>query len=204
MLRAARRLHRSKRVWPVHAQRAAISTRGTDLSNLLEEERLPWYRSDQYYPVRIGEIIASRYRVVGKLGYGAHSTSWLCRDAKSNDFVTVKVCTRGADRFSPNQRELRFYEHVSSLTTEHSGQSFIRGLFETFTMKGPLGEHVCLVQQPMHMTIRELQYRNPSRRLTEHLLRWTICNVLRALSFLHDEAGVVHTGKIYHHVPSAP
>jgi serine/threonine protein kinase len=45
------------------------------------------------------------------------------------------------------------------------------------------------------MTIRELQYQNPSRRLNESLLKWTLHNVLQALSFLHDEAKVVHTGK---------
>lgn len=47
----------------------------------------------------------------------------------------------------------------------------------------------------MHMTIRELQYQNPSHRLTEQLLKWTLFNVLSALSFLHDEANVIHTGK---------
>lgn len=47
-----------------------------------EEERLPWYDPNQFYPVRIGEIFNSKYKVVGKLGYGAYSTVWLCRDVK--------------------------------------------------------------------------------------------------------------------------
>lgn len=47
-----------------------------------EEERLPWYRADQFYPVRVGETFLSKYKVVGKLGYGAYSTVWLCRDIK--------------------------------------------------------------------------------------------------------------------------
>ncbi|KAF2211363.1 hypothetical protein CERZMDRAFT_121572 [Cercospora zeae-maydis SCOH1-5] len=168
------------------------STPEIDLSQPFEEERLPWYRPDLFYPVRIGETMASRYRVLGKLGYGAHSTSWLCRDGESASFVAVKVCTR-EEKGRQNQRELRFYEHISSLDSQHTGRFFIRGLFDTFTVHGPLGEHLCLVQQPMHMTIRELQYQNQSRRLTEELLRWTTSNILRALSFLHDEAGVIHT-----------
>lgn len=166
-----------------------------DLSQPFEEERLPWYRPDQFYPVRIGETMASKYQVIGKLGYGAHSTTWLCRDARQAGFVAIKVCTREANQSQQNQRELWFYEHVSSLTSQHSGQSFIRGLLDTFTVKGPTGEHLCLVQQPMHMTIRELQYQNRSKKLTEQLLKWTLSNVLRALSFLHDEAGVIHTGE---------
>ena len=46
----------------------------------LEEENWAWYSADTYYPVRIGETFRSRYHVLGKLGYGAHSTVWLGRD----------------------------------------------------------------------------------------------------------------------------
>lgn len=34
----------------------------------------------EFYPVHLGEVIKARYRVIGKLGYGANSTVWLCRD----------------------------------------------------------------------------------------------------------------------------
>ncbi|EXJ81916.1 hypothetical protein A1O1_07983 [Capronia coronata CBS 617.96] len=45
----------------------------------------------------------------------------------------------------------------------------------------------------MHMTIHQLQLQNPSHRLTEQLLKWVLFNILSALSFLHDEAKVIHT-----------
>lgn len=47
---------------------------------LLEEETYLWYEAENWYPVRIGEIIKSRYQVLGKLGHGSASTVWLCRD----------------------------------------------------------------------------------------------------------------------------
>jgi hypothetical protein len=37
---------------------------------------------------------------------------------------------------------------------------------------------------------------NQSHRLNEQLLKWTLFNLLNALSFLHDEAKVVHTGEV--------
>ncbi|EXJ82333.1 CMGC/SRPK protein kinase [Capronia epimyces CBS 606.96] len=169
----------------------------TGLSQPLEEERLPWYHPDQFYPMRIGETINSRYRVLGKLGYGAYSTVWLCRNMDDDDYVAVKVCTRTreaeAAQSARTYRELRFYEHVSSLDSQHPGQYYIRGLYETFQLDGPTGQHLCLVHPPMHMTIRELQYQNSSQRLTALLLKWTLRNVLNVLSFLHDEAKVIHT-----------
>lgn len=51
-----------------------------DPSELFEEETLPGYEADLYYPVHIGEVFNGRYRVIGKLGYGVTSTVWLARD----------------------------------------------------------------------------------------------------------------------------
>lgn len=48
----------------------------------LEEENWEWYSSEAFFPVRIGKVFESRYQVLGKLGYGAHSTAWLCRDLR--------------------------------------------------------------------------------------------------------------------------
>lgn len=56
----------------------------------IEEERLPYYQSNQYFPIRLGDVLANRYHVVSKLGFGAYSTVWLCRDQKY-------VCVRSSD-----------------------------------------------------------------------------------------------------------
>lgn len=51
-----------------------------DPSLPIEEESIPIYRPEKFYPVHIGEIFNRRYQVVGKLGYGSSATVWLCRD----------------------------------------------------------------------------------------------------------------------------
>ena len=51
-----------------------------DPKDKLEEEKLQGYLPEHFYPVKIGDVFRSRYQVVGKLGYGGHSTVWLCRD----------------------------------------------------------------------------------------------------------------------------
>ena len=77
LFRAARRFLRGPlppRVFP---------TAGFDVidsSHRVEEETWEWYTPDEFYPVRIGEVFKSKYQVVGKLGYGANATVWLCRD----------------------------------------------------------------------------------------------------------------------------
>lgn len=57
-----------------------LRSRRMNIEQPFEEERLPWYKPEQFYPVQIGQIFHSKYKVIGKLGYGAHSTTWLCRD----------------------------------------------------------------------------------------------------------------------------
>lgn len=51
-------------------------------SEVLEEERFEEFNAGHYYPVNIGDIFASKYQVIGKLGFGATSTVWLARDLR--------------------------------------------------------------------------------------------------------------------------
>jgi hypothetical protein len=53
-----------------------------DPSQMVEEERLPFYNRNDYYPMRIGEVLKDRYQVLAKVGYGTSSTVWLCRDLR--------------------------------------------------------------------------------------------------------------------------
>ena len=71
----SKRFHRL--FFPDHRFRGAV-----------KEEHLLYYKPEEFYPVHIGEIFKNQYQVVGKLGYGAYSTVWLCRD-----LVYVNSCT---------------------------------------------------------------------------------------------------------------
>jgi serine/threonine-protein kinase SRPK3 len=44
-----------------------------------EEESVPGYHVDAFYPVKIGELFKSKYLVIAKLGFGTSSTVWLCK-----------------------------------------------------------------------------------------------------------------------------
>jgi hypothetical protein len=46
----------------------------TDPRQPFEEECLPHYDHNQFYPVHVGQYLDSSYKVTGKLGYSADST----------------------------------------------------------------------------------------------------------------------------------
>lgn len=52
------------------------------LHDLVEEETVPNYDPSKFFPIHLGAVLRSRYRVVAKLGFGTSSTVWLCRDEK--------------------------------------------------------------------------------------------------------------------------
>jgi serine/threonine-protein kinase SRPK3 len=51
-------------------------------ADAIEEERLPRYRPERFYPVSIGQVFHQRYKVLAKLGFGSQSTTWLAQDIK--------------------------------------------------------------------------------------------------------------------------
>jgi hypothetical protein len=58
-------------------------------SETVEEEHWPWYTPQSFYPVRIGDVLHSKYQVLYKLGYGTTSTIWMCLDLP---LVPLSLC----------------------------------------------------------------------------------------------------------------
>lgn len=56
------------------------STNVIDSSLKIEEETLPTYHPEKYYPVQQGEVLHDRYQILAKLGFGVTSTVWFARD----------------------------------------------------------------------------------------------------------------------------
>lgn len=176
----------------------------------IDEETLPHYDPEQFYPVHIGDIYKNRYQITGKLGYGAYSTSWLCQDLqyvtplvsfqillltwiRSQKHVVLKVSTSLRKFPTATDREFKIYEHLTKINSAHPGRSYIRELYDSFELQGLVGKHRCLVLEPMHMTLLEMMTLNP-KPFDLPLLKMTLRRLLLALDFLHTEADINHTG----------
>ncbi|RDH36245.1 CMGC protein kinase [Aspergillus welwitschiae] len=144
----------------------------------IEEETLPTYNAEKYYPVRLGEVLDGRYQVVAKLGYGVTSTVWLGRDLSDSKHVALKIYVSGT---TDKNHELDVYERMNAIKTDHAGQALIRKLWDHFFLEGSHGRHICLVHQPLGLSVDQFLYFFPGR-------------VLGVVDFLHTEAQVIHTG----------
>src|SRR5690349_4338045 len=97
----------------------------------MEEENLPDYDTADYFPVDIGQVLNSRYQVLGKLGFGNNSTVWLSRDlqqvyypngeptdfSRQNSYTALKVYTRSMEQ--EENREIGIYKKFEQLDSSH-------------------------------------------------------------------------------------
>lgn len=49
----------------------------------VEEETLPKYNAEAFYPAKLDEVLNDRYKIVAKLGYGMTATVWLAKDLQA-------------------------------------------------------------------------------------------------------------------------
>ncbi|KAI8971037.1 kinase-like domain-containing protein [Trametes punicea] len=173
-----------------------------DPSYLVDEETIPWYDPKDFYPVRLGEVFRSRYQVIGKLGFGAYSTVWLCRDLVEHRYAAVKVCAQNA---VPIKRELAAFQHLNSLPEiDHDGRQCVRHALDHFeltpeyTDPSESGDHVarrpfhCIVYEPMSMSVWAYRKNMVRRRLPLPLVKGVAKMVLLGLDYLHSHAKLIH------------
>ncbi|OAA73986.1 protein kinase domain-containing protein [Cordyceps fumosorosea ARSEF 2679] len=119
----------------------------------LEEESMPEYQADHFYPMVLGQLLHDCYQTVAKLGYGSSSTVWLARDLEKNQYVASKVYMHN----SVKHREPPFYQHLEkALPSRHTGASNIRKLLAAFEVAGPKGKHIVLAMQVSQMSLRDM------------------------------------------------
>ncbi|RSM07405.1 hypothetical protein CEP52_005268 [Fusarium oligoseptatum] len=184
---------------PVFNGSSAIGTANVSYSRFdvidkdqpIEEESMPEYNADHFYPVRLGEVFNDRFQTVAKLGYGSSSTIWLARDLEEHQYVALKVYIHN----SVQHRELPFYKHLNTLVpSNHVGADNVRKLLDSFQVSGPHGSHVVLALQVSQMSLRDMDtVFMKGRGFEEDFVKSAIKELLQAVDFLHTEAKAVHT-----------
>ncbi|PYI31501.1 kinase domain protein [Aspergillus indologenus CBS 114.80] len=163
-----------------------------------EENQSPNYDPRKYYPARAGETIARRYRILSKLGWGANSTVWLAKDTsrwlwQPNRYVTLKITNCGeAEQRSANE-EVEISRYISQLQSNHQGRAYVRLVCDSFRIHGALGEHLCLVFDPLREPLWLLGKHLGRNGVPTAVLKPFLKMVLQGLDFLHSECHLIHT-----------
>ncbi|KAH8719925.1 Serine/threonine-protein kinase SRPK [Beauveria bassiana] len=162
-----------------------------DPAQKLEEERLPFYICDEYYPMQIGEVIHVHYQVVAKLGYGVTSTVWLARDLRDAKYWALKVYINTMQ----HNQELLVYKHLANAPTNtptELGFQNVRQSHESFQIDGPAGKHDVLVMKPLGMSLRSFQDMQQTGFFPRETVAGAMGQVFLGMNLLL-EADVIHT-----------
>ncbi|PPQ86170.1 hypothetical protein CVT24_002445 [Panaeolus cyanescens] len=152
------------------------------------------YQKGGYHPVHPGEIYNDRYRVIHKLGWGISSTIWLVQDTRSQSMAAMKVLIGDltAQRANGGWDELGALQNLKTKNTNSIGYHHVCQLLDSFTCKGPNGDHICLILEPMKFSVFDIYFSLPGA-MPLPLLKRISKHVLSALQYLHDDCGIVHT-----------
>ncbi|KAH7881847.1 kinase-like domain-containing protein [Phlebopus sp. FC_14] len=163
----------------------------------LEEQIVPGYRPDIFFPIELGKTYHDRYHVLSKLGYGVESTVWLARDTSRWAWLTpryaaLKVLVHNFPNKDEAYHEYNISRRIASADPSHAGARCVRTTLDAFELQGPHGQHVCLVYEPMRETLPTLEKR-VGGRLSPGMVKELLKVLLRALDYLHTRCHVVHT-----------
>ncbi|KAF2969484.1 hypothetical protein GQX73_g4035 [Xylaria multiplex] len=167
------------------------------LYNHIEDvERLEFYCKGGYHPIEIGRCLRDRYRVVHKLGFGTHSTTWLAQDIQQSEYVAVKVCTADSDG-----KEVGILAQLTEPTagTADCGKAMIRPVLGSYTVSGPNGTHPCFVTTPARCSLADAKEASRSRLFQLDVARSLAAQLVMAVAFTHDKGyvhGDLHLGNI--------
>ncbi|KAK8022037.1 kinase-like protein [Apiospora rasikravindrae] len=125
----------------------------TYLNNRLKGEHADAYAAGGFHPVYLGDVLGGRYQVFRKLGKGSQCTVWLARDKKvpTRRYQALKVYS--ARSSEDMQKVVNSLERRSS----HPGEGHVELPFDSFTIQGPRGNHLCAVVEPLGCPIVQLE-----------------------------------------------
>ncbi|KAJ7910655.1 kinase-like domain-containing protein [Mycena leptocephala] len=161
----------------------------------LREEPLEGYQTGGYCPVVLGEVLASRYTVLRKLGWGVSSTVWLAHDAVARRHVAVKILSgeRACAKYSAatDMHELEFMQRLTARNPPYKHHNTVVHLLDHFASDSPNGQHTCLVMEPVALSAGNLAHKYARQCMPLNVVKQITRDTLRALDYL-DACGIIH------------
>jgi serine/threonine-protein kinase SRPK3 len=123
----------------------------------------------------------------------ANNQAILKRICRSHGYVAIKISEKDS---KSSARELAAYKHLATITTDNIGALFVLDLYDDFKIRGLEGEHLCLIHEPLGISLETFRSVMPLKRLPEKLLKAVLIHLLQAIDCLHRDAEMVPTGEL--------
>ncbi|CAE6435674.1 unnamed protein product, partial [Rhizoctonia solani] len=163
--------------------------------NKWDEEIIPSYKPESFYPARSRELVNETFYLISKLGFGTTSTVWLARDVRrwwwQDKYVVLKISVNDLPVKSTDY-EVTVTARIASEDPLHPGRQFLRTPIDSFRLRGPKGTHLVQVYEPMREPLCVLQDRVQGRKFSPDLVKTILGFVLSGLDYLHNQCHIIH------------
>lgn len=161
-----------------------------------DTESISKHKPGGYPPLQIGDRFGShsQYRVVHKLGFGGHSTTWLAWDEFQGRHVVLKIAIASDTALSQEIHTLRRLRESVCDTAGRKDFPFPI-ILDSLTHNGPNGTHECLVTEPGMCSLAKSKSTSKGVWYFDLAVARTITSqLIRAMAMLHSR-GIVHGGE---------
>lgn len=158
-----------------------------------EQEDSGDYCVGGYHPVKIGDLFHDRYHVVRKLGWGHFSTVWLSWDLKLRRYVALKVVKSAAHYTETAIDEISLLVAVRDGDPMDIFRNRVVSLLDNFKIRGPNGEHVCMVFEVLGHNLLKFIIKSHYEGLPVPVVKHIIKQTLEGLHYLHAKCAIIHT-----------
>ena len=150
----------------------------------VSSENIRNYCLGGFCPIDLGQVVANRFKIIHKLGFGGFSTVWLARDQEKHRYIALKIVL--AD-------ESDTYESASGICDmlRSNPELFVPEL-ERFTIKSCNGSHLCQVFPVLGPSLSQMA--DYGRRLFPPVARKFAKQTAEAMAVMHS-SGLCHGGK---------
>jgi serine/threonine-protein kinase SRPK3 len=107
--------------------------------------------------------------------------------------VAIKVLTAKSSE-TTELEELNILKRINSADPSHPGYKHVIRLVDDFRIKGPHGEHQCIVFEALGQDIKGVRDRFKDCKLPISLLKQVSKQLLLALDYLHVKCEIIHCG----------
>ncbi|CEF65486.1 Protein kinase domain and Serine/threonine-/dual specificity protein kinase, catalytic domain and Protein kinase-like domain-containing protein [Strongyloides ratti] len=159
-----------------------------------EQEDPNDYRKGGYYFVNIGDVFNGRYHVIRKLGWGHFSTVWLCWDTEEKRFVALKILKSASQYRDAALDEIKLLLRCKTMAQYDNRGDKVVQMLDQFVIPGKDNEeHVVMVFEVLGCSLLKLIIKSNYNGLPLEQVKEITKQLLEALVFLHEKAGIIHT-----------
>uniref|UniRef100_A0A1I7TLA8 Protein kinase domain-containing protein n=1 Tax=Caenorhabditis tropicalis TaxID=1561998 RepID=A0A1I7TLA8_9PELO len=136
----------------------------------------------------LGDTFGNKYSIMKLLGRGAFSAVYLTRHVKTDQYSATKISKSGA------QFKRAFEEEYLIMTDiqQAGGHGNIIELFDTFQFALDGNDYFCIVSEALGPNFESILRFSNQKFIPMENIRKIARQLLDALSFLHDDVGIIH------------